>query len=323
MMSDISATLPPLRGIVHAAGVLDDGVLTEQTWERFAPVLAPKVEGSWNLHRLTRALPLDFFVMFSSLAAVAGAPGQANYAAANAFQDALATYRRSCGLPAVSIAWGAWADGMAAHDHLEERRRSIGIETMSAEQGLGLFAAALTGASARVVAGAFNWDRFAARYHPRPVPARFSHLISASPAAARPSADSASLQRWSTLSQSAGAVLLRDYLHTLAVRVLGFPSGRQIDPAQPLQELGLDSLMAVELRNALSAALEQNLPATLLFSYPALDDLNAFFSGLLWGNSPPPGQASVPNPGNLLDRLEQLSDEELDRLLAEKSGASQ
>jgi NAD(P)-dependent dehydrogenase (short-subunit alcohol dehydrogenase family) len=115
VLAQIAGGQPPLRGIIHAAGVLDDGVLLQQTWERFAKVLAPKVEGAWNLHRLTQNAPLDFFVLFSSAAALLGSPGQANHAAANAFLDALAHHRRALGLPAVSINWGVWSGwGVAA-----------------------------------------------------------------------------------------------------------------------------------------------------------------------------------------------------------------
>ena len=124
LLSEIAASHAPLRGIVHAAGVLDDGVLLQQEWERFARVMAPKIAGSWNLHTLTQDLPLDFFVLFSSASSVLGSPGQTNYAAANAFMDALAHLRRSQGLPALSINWGAWSvSGMAAAlDERDQRR---------------------------------------------------------------------------------------------------------------------------------------------------------------------------------------------------------
>ena len=106
VLGDLAIAAPPLLGIIHAAGVLEDGVLQQQTWERFRRVMAPKVQGAWNLHVFTQNQSLDFFVLFSSSASILGAAGQANYGAANAFLDALATYRRSQGLPGLSINWG-------------------------------------------------------------------------------------------------------------------------------------------------------------------------------------------------------------------------
>ena len=113
----VAATLPPLKGIIHAAGVLDDGVLSQQNWSRWETVLMPKVRGAWNLHQATRDLPLDFFVLYSSVASVLGSAGQSNYAAANAFLDGLAQHRQSLGLPALSVNWGPWAEeGMSTNE---------------------------------------------------------------------------------------------------------------------------------------------------------------------------------------------------------------
>ena len=137
VLAQIAGGQPPLRGIIHAAGVLDDGVLLQQTWERFAKVLAPKVEGAWNLHRLTQTAPLDFFVLFSSAAALLGSPGQANHAAANAFLDALAHHRRALGLPAVSINWGVWSGwGVAADRGVGARAAVQGMGSFTPEEGL-------------------------------------------------------------------------------------------------------------------------------------------------------------------------------------------
>src|SRR4029079_4278167 len=111
LIEEIQRDRPPLRGVIHAAGVRDDGVIGQQTWGRLSTVFAPKVAGAWNLHAHTRDLPLDFFVLFSSAASVFGSAGQSNYAAANAFLGALARERRRLGLPATSISWGPWAEG--------------------------------------------------------------------------------------------------------------------------------------------------------------------------------------------------------------------
>ena len=137
LIDDLRRSLPPLRGIVHAAGTFDDRLLREHDWERFEPVLAPKVQGGWNLHRLTRDLPLDFFVLFSSTASLLGPPGQGNYAAANAFLDALAHYRHGLGLPALSINWSAWSEvGAAAGREVGEQVAHWGAERIQPHQGL-------------------------------------------------------------------------------------------------------------------------------------------------------------------------------------------
>ena len=139
VLAHVAGSMPPLRGIVHAAGVLDDGVILGQTWTRLATVMAPKVRGAWNLHEATRALPLDFFVMFSSIASALGSPGQANYASANALLDALAHYRRGQGLPALSINWGPWADGgmaAGAANQISRRWSDRGLASLTPDEGL-------------------------------------------------------------------------------------------------------------------------------------------------------------------------------------------
>jgi NADPH:quinone reductase-like Zn-dependent oxidoreductase len=321
LLAAISATMPPLRGILHTAGVLDDGVLTEQTWDRFARVLAPKTSGSWLLHEKTATLPLDFFVMFSSVASIFGAAGQANYAAANAFEDALAHERRRRGLPAASINWGAWAEGMAARDGFEARRRKLGVEMMSVDEGLGLLDSILLEKPAQVGAGLIQWSRIPARYGL----ADDQHAQTAAESDGPQAPQTEAASRGSLLDRLAQApdarrkALLFEHVLTIALRVLGFPADGRIDPQQPLSEFGLDSLMSVEFRNLLAGDVQQNLSSTLLFNYPTLDDVTGYVGGLLFGQP----RAAALSPIDLLDRVEQLSDEELDRMLAEKSGASQ
>jgi NADPH:quinone reductase-like Zn-dependent oxidoreductase/acyl carrier protein len=321
LLTAISASMPPLRGILHTAGVLDDGVLTEQTWDRFTCVLAPKTSGSWLLHEKTATLPLDFFVMFSSVASIFGAAGQANYAAANAFEDALAHERRRRGLPAASINWGAWAEGMAARDGFKARRRKLGLEMMSVDEGLRVLDSILLEKTAQVGAGLIQWSRIPARYGL----ADDEHAQTAAESGGRQAPQTEAASQGSLLDRLAQApdarrkALLFEHVLTIALRVLGFPADRRIDPQQPLNELGLDSLTAVEFRNLLAGDVQQNLSSTLLFNYPTLDDVTGYVGGLLFGQ---PSAAAL-NPVDLLGRIEQLSDEELDRMLAEKSGASQ
>ena len=314
--------MPPLHGILHAAGVIDDGVLQDLNWPRFERVMAPKVAGAWLLAELTEAMPVDFFVLFSSAASVLGAPGQANYAAANAFQDGLAHELRRRGLAAVSINWGAWSQGMAAKDDLARRQQELGMTQMSGEEAVALLERILAEAPEQVGAGFFDWPKFIQKYPHDAVPPRFSTLTGRAIESGAGPAPRKLLSQLQTAPESGRPAILHDCVQSLARRVLSFPKERAIDPQQPLNDLGLDSLMALEFRNSLAAEIGQSLPATLLFSYPALADVERFLLGLLFeaetktaGEKPPAGSLAM------LDEIDDLSDEEVDRLLADRSGA--
>ena len=160
MVEEIPAEMP-LHGVVHAAGVLDDGVLREQTAERFEKVMRPKVEGAWNLHELTQGKELEFFILFSSMSGVLGAAGQSNYAAANTFLDAVAAHRRGAGQAGQSLAWGAWSEaGMAAGLSKQQQGRLArqGIQELSPEQGLELMARAMRRSEAQLGAMALDLE---------------------------------------------------------------------------------------------------------------------------------------------------------------------
>ncbi len=305
LLAEVAETMPPLRGVIHAAAVLDDGVLTQQTWERFERVLAPKAGGSLVLHELTVSLPLDFFVMFSSIASLAGAPGQANYAAGNAFEDCLAHERRRCGLPAISINWGAWKEGSAKREGLEQRHRQKGITAMSAEEGLALLDYILLDAPVQVAAGLFDWDRFTQGYPSGKVPKRFSELLRPAEFANRNASEPGLLERLADAPESARRGILSEYVRTVGARVLGIPAERRIDSQRALNELGLDSLMAVEFRNVLAAAVGQTLPSTLLFSYPTIDDVTDYLAELVPGAASGHPAPAAPDIGSL-DVLENI-----------------
>ncbi len=319
-LAHVRGALPELRGVIHAAGVLDDGPIGQQSWERFAPVLRPKVDGAWNLHDLTQTSPLDLFILFSSASVWLGSSGQASYAVANAYLDALAQQRRWLGRPALSVGWGPWAgDGMAGRLGPADRQR---LE----RRGLGLMPPALAldaldvlwrSGAAQALALKVDWTRFAQRETPlcrRLVP------HAATPAAAKPTKADL-LQSIAAAPPGRVRGMLLAHTRALALRVLGLNAGQAVDPRQPLQELGLDSLMAVELRNALGASLERTLPTTLLFDYPTLDALTDYLLPLV-GNvaAAPPAPTAAPSPAPRADAAEvaKLTEEEAEALLLEE-----
>jgi acyl transferase domain-containing protein/acyl carrier protein len=262
----------PLRGVVHAAGVLDDGVLSEQTAARFANVLRAKVHGAWNLHRLTVDEDLDFFAMFSSISALFGSAGQSNYAAANAFLDGLARFRQQQGLPAISIGWSPWAQaGMAAAMKPRERSRlsQLGLGFLEPEQGVALLELALGRPEAELGALLLDVARLRRSLGSLPVPSLLRTLVGTQ--AEAPTEEL--LARLKAVPRAGRRKALEDLLRSEVQRVIGVAN---VPSQQPLQELGLDSLTALELRNALAARVGRPLPATLLFDRPTIEALSAY-----------------------------------------------
>ncbi|MEE8523080.1 MAG: SDR family NAD(P)-dependent oxidoreductase, partial [Thermoanaerobaculia bacterium] len=281
----IDSRLPPVKGIVHAAGVLDDGALIRQQWPRFASVLEPKVQGAWNLHELSRELPLDFFVLFSSAAALLGSPGQGNYAAANAFLDVLAHHRQARGLPATSIDWGPWGEvGMAARSAQQRGwQASQGMSRLTPRQGLEVLAQVLRQNPPQVAVLPIDWRRALASLPEGSAPPLLESFLDHArtrpgvPRVPAPEADAPRPAAWVGRLRKAAAgerrEILVSHLRELAARVLGLESTDLLEPERPLQELGLDSLMAIELRNHLQTSLGKSFSATLLFDYPTLGKL--------------------------------------------------
>jgi myxalamid-type polyketide synthase MxaB len=326
-----------LRGIVHAAGVLADGVLLTQIWDRFATVLAPKVAGAWNLHRLTRGEKLDFFVNFSSVASVLGSPGQGNYAAANAFLDALAHQRRAEGLPGLSINWGPWADsGMAAErrDRKGGAGAAAGLDPLPAGQALDALERLLNGSAAQTAVFTADWVRFREQLPAGSEPVWLAEMLQAAPRTqTKPKVAEGELFQ---LLQAAPAAerheLLLTQLQSLAGKALGLGPDHPVDPQQPLRDMGFDSLMAVELRNGVNQGSGRNFPATLLFDHPTLEALAGFLVGELFpqakeGDSAPEATAAAvaedSGLNQILDEVAGMSEAELDALLAEHGGPSQ
>lgn len=338
VLANIAQTMPPLRGIIHAAGLLDDGVLLHQDWTRFSKVMAPKVDGTWHLHTLTQHQPLDFFVLFSSLASLLGSPGQGNHAAANAFMDALAHYRRAQGLPALSINWGAWSGAGAAVKHnVFERITLQGVGAIAPEQGLQLLGQLLNQAPAQVGVTPINWPVFRQQFAGGNLPHFFSEITM--PEKSHEAAlKSLTPQVPDFLAQLAEAPankrqsLLLAYVQEQARKVLSLDSVHMVGERVPLNEMGLDSLMAVELRNLLGAGLKlkRALPATLVFDYPTVEAITGYLvrEMALLEPTVQTGQVEIPevpetDGQGLLDVLaavEDLSDDEVDRLFAQKMG---
>ncbi|OZV75710.1 hypothetical protein CA850_28135 [Micromonospora echinospora] len=333
LVDEVTATLPPLRGVVHAAGVLDDGILLQQEWPRFERVLGPKLAGAWNLHHATRGLDLDFFVLFSSVASMLGSAGQGNYAAGNAFLDLLAAERRRQGLPGLSVNWGPWRGaGMAARVDDDRQWALRGMGLIDPERGVAELAAALGQPRAQVGVVAIEWGAYLRQYPTGLRPPLLDDMAATTADAGAPAAGGADHRALLTLLADAAPDdrpdLIVGHVRDLAARVLGLTAAHTLDTRRPLNELGLDSLMAVELRNALSLSVDRSLPATVLFDYPTVEALAGFVAGELQPAEPaePTGPPPTRTAAAVVDtdrdawlaEIEQLSDAEVEALLEQE-----
>jgi len=326
---------PPIRGIVHAAGVLQDGLLMQLDTAALNSVLRPKMMGGWLLHRLLEDASLDFFVLFSSAGSLLGQPGQGNYAAANAFLDALAHHRRAQGQPALSINWGAWS-GLGFADtpggkRLAARLALRGINSIAPGQALEVLERLLRpGSPTQVAAVPVDWRRYRQFYPAGTESPLLSELAREegdnSPQAGHPGGERSTLL---AAEPAQRRQLLQSYLSELVAGVLGLSASR-LDVQQPLSNLGLDSLMAIELKNRIGADLGVNVPMVTLLSGPSVVQAAAQLLHLLTSETSPfsvslasatrhrEGQL---NSGSideqLLENLDQFSDEEVNSLLTD------
>ncbi|MBX3611469.1 MAG: type I polyketide synthase [Hydrogenophaga sp.] len=324
LLSELARDMPPLRGVVHAAGVIDDGALIRQTWPRCAAVLRQKVRGAQVLDRLTRPLALDFFVLYSAAGQWLGAPGQCAYAAANAQLDALTGMRRAHGQAALSVAWGMWGDGgMASRlaDRGQDPWGERGLGRIDAEGGMARLERLLREGVTQAIVLPIDWARFLATLPPGLDPNFFP---GAATQAARPAdvpAQVSLADSMRRLPASQRRAALMAHLRERALQVLGLEAATQVDPTRALKELGLDSLMAVELRNALTRSVGKPLPATLLFDYPNLNALTDHLARVL-GLDEARAPSTVPAAATpVAADLASLSEEEAEaQLLQELSG---
>ena len=261
----------PLSGVVHAAGVLDDGVVSSLTSERIDEVLAVKADAAWYLHELTEHLDLAVFVLFSSAAGTLGSPGQGNYAAANAFLDGLAAYRCARGLAGISMAWGFWeqASGLTASLSEADRTRMTrsGIRALSGSQGLELFDDALDAGESLLLPVALDLAVLRAAARAGVLPPLLSGLVRI-PTRRVSDRGSSLAQRLVAVPHAEQQEILLDLVRSETAIVLGHSSPSAIEQQRAFKELGFDSLAAVELRNRLNQATGLHLPATLVFDYP-------------------------------------------------------
>ena len=278
--------MPALKGVIHAAGITDDGLLIHQNWERCQKVMAGKAIGAWHLHQITQPYMLDFFVLFSSAASVLGNQGQSSYAASNAFLDALSLYRQSLGLPSTSINWGPWDSvGMAVSQNMIQRHLSHqGFKYIQPKQGIVCLKEILDSQQAQIAVMDCNWQTYTTYFCDRKQGV-FAELISdATPskteliqASKKDSAiKSQILEQVINETQEKRTQLITEFLKQAATTVMGFDMPPDIH--LPLMDQGFDSLMVVELRNLLKESFSLSLPVSLLFNYPTIQDISAYLA---------------------------------------------
>ncbi|AXB47621.1 hypothetical protein A4R43_38460 [Amycolatopsis albispora] len=256
----------PLTAVIHAAGVLDDGLVGSLTQERLDAVLRPKVDAAWNLHEATRSMDLPVFALYSSVSSVTGAVGQGNYAAANAFLDALAEHRRGLGLAATSLAWGPWAQESGMTSGLSqaamERIMRSGMPPLTPDQGMALFEAAIARDDAFVVPMHFNEEGQRSQGGAAPL---FRGLLGDPVPAAAEKASVTVLDRLRGMDPAGQRDALQELVVQTSAVLLGHSDAGEVDPERDFLELGFDSLIAVELRNQLSELLGMKLPSSVVF----------------------------------------------------------
>jgi malonyl CoA-acyl carrier protein transacylase len=286
-VAEILQRTSQLQGIIHAAGMLDDGVIQQLTPERIQRVMSAKVRGAWNLHLLTKDQPIDFFVCFSSAASLLGSPGQANHVAANAFLDALAHYRHAQGLPALSINWGAWSDiGAAASPQLAEQMRARGLGTIHPAEGIDILEFLLQQSTPQAGAIPIHWEQFPSL--DRAFFSNFRRLTEFKPSTS-PTFDFAKLRTRDRILH------LTTYLQTEVGKVLGSPPSHLPSPNLGFFEMGMDSLMTIELKNRLETALGQSISTTAIFEHPTIADLANYLAIEFFPPDPSESKAIAPD----------------------------
>lgn len=324
LIKTLDDTVPPIRGVIHAAGVLDNGLLAQLTAPQFVSVASAKMQGAWHLHRALADRELDFFVMFSSLASAIGSPGQSNYSAANAFLDGLAEHRRAQGRAGLSIAWGPWAEaGMAADVHTLGRLAEHGMGMIGLDAGLGVLEDLLVerrqGALAILP---MNWGLWGRSF---PLLAKLPYFAAVIPAQSRGEAGGRSLVTAQMLRELnvdeqlavLGAVINREVSHIMRV------DAGSVDATVGLTELGLDSILALELKSRLEASVDVVVQTFALLRGQSIEELARQVRETLLAPAnaaaaaPATAAAAMAPESDLPARIDDLSDSEALALLAE------
>jgi acyl carrier protein len=317
VLADIRRSMPPLRGVVHAAMVLDDGLLPQLDEARMRTVMGPKVIGAWNLHAQTLGDPLDFFVSFSSFTSMIGNPGQGNYVAANAFLDALAYHRRLQGLPGLTVNWGAvsGAGYVAQNPEIGEKLEHVGVMSLPAQQLLTILHALLRTDVVQIGVGHIDWPRLAKVHLIRTSP-RLAHLTEAGPGGEGEASAASLVDALLAVDPAERRQFLSAQIRDQLARVLGM-SPAKLDVEQPLLNLGLDSLMAVEIGNQVQAMVGVDVPAMKFMEGLSIAGLSEFVIEQLGGEVAPPAAAPTPakTAEQVKEQVEQLSDDEVSELL--------
>nr|MDJ0515257.1 SDR family NAD(P)-dependent oxidoreductase [Trichodesmium sp. MO_231.B1] len=319
----IQTSLPPLKGVIHAAGVVDDGFIQQMTRQQFTKVTAPKVAGTWNLHKLTKDIPLDFFVCFSSLVSMLGSPGQSNYAAANAFMDAVAQYRQNLGLPGLSINWGPWANiGLAARMGAQQQSRieSQGLQGIQTEQGLQALEEVLTTQEPQI--GIFNidWSHLLSQFAPI-TPPFLLEIASQHPLKGKgqgPKQQELIEQlKVATTEQRQSSIV--DYLLGIVAKVLRLSKSDLPDPEEGFFNLGMDSLMALDFGRMIQADLGITLSSTSTFEYPNIQTLAEYLEGMIPKIEQAETESGTTDTAidlkNLITEVSQLSEDKMDEAI--------
>ncbi len=328
VLQRIRASGLPLTTVFHAAGVVQDRVLGKESWDTYRHATAVKIEGAWNLHRLTQNDPVQLMVYFSSAAGILGAAGQGSYAAGNAFLDSMAHYRSGRGLTTLSVDWGAWAEaGMAARlapKHAGRLERQ-GIHSLSADTALAAMERAIVEQRTQLAVLSVSWERF---LEGRADKAFFSELLSPHSSVAESAQEASIRDVLLNAPAEERKTLMEAHVRNCARRALSMAPASAIQEDVPLQEIGLDSLMAIDMKNELAQSLRVPLSAGLLFNYPTVGELTEHLLGILSTPASSPKSVSANSVRTLVEpaaatradenALDELSEQEAERLLIEE-----